>query len=337
MQYKYLNTFKIVITFFYISACVTVQPPLWISSPGSLYDDNLYITAIGTGKDLDQAKSVGYANLAQRFKVSVNSERTLIEEIQEKNFGKSKVVEESISLLNNIQIGADEEILHTKLFESHVNLEGQYYVLVGIDRQESSRKYNEQITNNTLYINSILSEIKTNDSPLNQLRQLNRAYKIALLNEELSKRRATILKSPDIRVFETQKRAEIENKKNNVLSKFPVRIIDEDAPYDLGSYARITLGRQGFRINDSAEESIFDLYIFYNQENSMHPSRDVHISNWTIDVIADESHNNEEVHLFSLRGRSSSLDFYQSKEKGLLDALRAFEANFEPELQNLLN
>lgn len=337
MRPNNLITYKIVLTIFCISACATAQPPFWISSPGNMYDDNLYITAIGTGNDLNQAESNGFANLAQRFKLSVNSERTLIEEIHETNFRNNKAVEESASLLTNIQINSDAEILHSKLFETYVNTEGQYYVLVGIDRQESSRKYNEKIANNTLYVNSILSEIKSNDSPLNQLRQLNRAHKIALLNEELSKRRATILKSPDVSVFETQKKAEIENKKNKVLRNFPVRIFDEDVPYDLGSSARIILGKQGFRINDSANDPIFDLYIFYNQENSMHPSREVHISNWTIDVVVEENLNNEEVQLFSLRGRSSSLNFYQSQEKGLLDALGAFETRFEQELQNLIN
>lgn len=318
-------------------ACVAAQPPLWISSPGDVYDDNFFITAIGTGDDLIQAESNGYANLAQRFKVSVHSDRTLIEEIHETNFENSSVIEESVSLLTNIQINSDEEILHSRLLETYLNSEGQYYVLVGIDRQESSSKYNEQITNNSFYLNSILSEIKPNDAPLNKLRGLSRAHKIALLNEGLSKRRAAILKNPNTSLFETQKKAEIEIDKSTLLSKYPVRIFDDDVPYDIGSSARNTLGKQGFLINESADYPIFDLHIFFDQENSMHPTREVYISNWSIDVLVRESNSNEEVQLFTLRGRSSSLNFYQSKEKGLLDALSAFDTKFQKELQNFIN
>ena len=98
---------------------------------------------------------------------------------------------ETIRLMNNIRIGASEELANTEVLRSEIGNDGSYYVL-GMDRRASLLLYEQEIGNNFQRINNNRNALANGLSAIQKLSLSQENVLLARVNVNLYQQLAII-------------------------------------------------------------------------------------------------------------------------------------------------
>ena len=99
---------------------------------------------------------------------------------------------ETIRLMNNIRIGASEELMNTEVLTSEIGNDGSYYVLAGMDRRASLLLYEQEIGNNFQRINNNRNALANGLSAIQKLSLSQENVLLAKVNVNLYQQLAII-------------------------------------------------------------------------------------------------------------------------------------------------
>lgn len=77
---------------------------------------------------------------------------------------------ETIRLINNIAIGATEDLQNAEVLTSETGKDGMYYVLAGFNRNQTAALYRNEISNNNERIDRNKEEIERSSDKFSTLR-----------------------------------------------------------------------------------------------------------------------------------------------------------------------
>jgi hypothetical protein len=139
--------------------------PRWVLDPLQAYPPVRYITAVGSGRTLDEAERDAHDKLARRFRVLLDSRETQHDAYlattgstrrrtadDDRTTGAQRSGgdddpdwERSTSLLSTVRLSAKEQLLNAQILERHHGSDGVYYALGALERLPTARLYAEQM------------------------------------------------------------------------------------------------------------------------------------------------------------------------------------------------
>lgn len=123
--------------------------PAWVTDPGAGHDPGRYMAAVGSGEDLQAARSNAMANLAGRFLSEIEAGQNLYERNVQRMQAGEFTEGFTSTMINTTRIAVEQQLQNTELLESHhAEAEDAYYALMGMDRRQTRELLAEEMQRN---------------------------------------------------------------------------------------------------------------------------------------------------------------------------------------------
>lgn len=190
-----------------VSACASTKQnslPGWVNNPGSAYDEDVYMVAVGSGSSLRAAQDNGYDNLARRFKVDIESVTELNNRYVSERSNTGLEYSNTSDLNQKIQTSVNTTIQNAQMYKSfYYKPELTHYAIVGFERRETALLLRRQISDNVMRIESIYKQADEEKDPVKTLSLLYEARELSYENQALELQRNIIsgMNSPSLEGF----------------------------------------------------------------------------------------------------------------------------------------
>ncbi len=158
-----------------ISACSSTstdkQIPSWVDKPSSVFPQSQYLSAVGAGRDAEQAKVVALANLSKIFSVSISEEQI------DKSSFSSEQGKTNSDITRSISSKAEQQLKGAVIKETYQDEQGQYYAIAVLAKSPTAQAFRVEIKQLDSKVAYELNYAK-NDAPnfLKALKALEQAH-----------------------------------------------------------------------------------------------------------------------------------------------------------------
>lgn len=313
-----------------IASCASApRTPLWLTSPGEVYPDRQYLTAIGSGASLQAAQDNATANLARTFRADVQASQTLIDDYLETMRNEDVNLNRVTSLISTTQVTSNLEMLNVQVYETFRSTDNTFYVLVGFERLPTSTIYSREITSNDMVIEARMRQAERENSVIRKMGFYRSALTVSQVNENLSRQRDQILNRSVPFNPETERRLEIERKLDELSAQATVRInTTADFPRELDGALRGAFQELGFRMGESVNNPLLDVRAAFIMEDADLGRTDAHFKHWSVEIEITDNQAGTDFRSFFQEGRSGAATEDQVSRRTARDARNAIERPF---------
>lgn len=144
------------VLFLFFTACASNPQPEWVEKPQEVYDESQYLTAVGQGKNQEQASQRALANLAKIFSVSIHEEQ-----LDSSSFttGAGKT---NTEVSRHISATARNELEGAKIVETYTGENGDTFAVAVLEKAIAARNLREKIRNADKKIDDLVNYASTN-------------------------------------------------------------------------------------------------------------------------------------------------------------------------------
>lgn len=274
------------------------EPVKWLTDPYSAYNQNLYLLAVGSGGTLQEAQNSASANMARVFSSQVTSDQRLRSQYSDRQINDEYFSESTSNLLNITNVSSHQELLNTRVLQTHQD--GiQHYVLLGINRLETSMIISDEIKAADSNIRSIHSIISGSDNKSEQLSYISKASLLIDVSRNLIAQ-YNILSNfgySDHADYNSMLRNYEQIKKNTFFSVNG----DEQTAGSIIS----ALNGSGFTVSN--DYSDYEVFVTVDKQKANLNRDDAVFMNWNLKVTITNLLDNN-VNSFEARGRSGTLN-----------------------------
>ena len=196
------------------------QKPVWIDKPESVYDNSLYLTAIGQASKRDRAANRALANLANIFSVTITDKSEFHAEASSQKTAEGTQDQLKEKLIRNIASYTHHELEGAEIKESWQSPDGEYYALAILDKQVMATRLKKIIhSSDSATLELLKYSSDTAPNFINSFHALIQARNEQLSREEANKQ-LTIVASTGVQAQTSSK--EIELLSHNMLAQLKV-------------------------------------------------------------------------------------------------------------------
>jgi len=161
--------------------------------PQSLYPNELYITATGSGDTQDKANKNAINGVAQVIKVDLKSQQQLVEKYFETGAGKDMLLEAASTFTSQIELVTEQSLKNVNIGKTWLSQEdGRYYAFAYMDRAETAEIYSKDIANIDNEISIYYGKFGSATDKLTKLAYLHKALNLSAQREAMNEQLTTI-------------------------------------------------------------------------------------------------------------------------------------------------
>jgi ribosomal protein L31E len=302
--------------------------PEWVLNPASEYNEQKYLLAVGSGSTLNEARADAFANLSQIFQVDVDAEQNVNTQTIDQNINNQVYSRSTSELLNNIRLGTDQELMNTTVLDSEIDANGTYYALAGMDRAETSRVYQQEISNN----NTRISELKTNaeaeNNTLQKLMLYTQARSVAAANVILNKQLNIIQGGAGTGGAATETHSALQENVRNVQQKANVYIQTDNATETIRSAVASVLQNAGFNITNDENEAILSASINFQTQRAELNRDNAEFTKWELVIELADLESDRAFQTFIAEGRDGAPTYTDALKRADFTARSKIEKDF---------
>lgn len=123
----------------------TAGEPVWVSSPEAEYPEAEYMSAVGVGDTLNEAKSQAASAISQQFQVKVQSSFEVSEKYKEIIESDKKLYSTETETREEIMLESEQELINLQYGESHTADDGRVYTVAYLNRNETANVYQTRL------------------------------------------------------------------------------------------------------------------------------------------------------------------------------------------------
>ena len=161
------------------------QLPEWYLNPQSVYPDETYLTAIGTGDSRRDAEQQALAGLSQVFEARVRVDARTSERYSQIMTAQGTVSENQVRLAQNTNVRSNQTLLNVQFGEAAVDEMGRVHVIAYIERLPTARVYTDLIETNADQVAGFLNQADQSDGLVRRYAYTSAAAVVAGTNEVL--------------------------------------------------------------------------------------------------------------------------------------------------------
>lgn len=315
------------------STNVNNELPEWVTNPSKAFSERTYLMAVGSGDNLADARADAMLNLAQIFRSQIDGTQNLYTEFSETTRNKTDFTsKETIRLMNNIRIGASEELMNTEVLISEIGNDGSYYVLAGMNRSASLLLYEQEIGNNYQRINNNKNALANDLSTIQKLSLSKENVLLARVNVNLYQQLAII--SPEN--SDQDKAIDVLDAVNMEFSMFQensvIQITMNKENLIIKDAVTSVFQKEGFVIGN--RNPVLKIDVSYTAEEAHLNREDADFVTWDLSIQIHDLESGKAYNTFSQRGRDGALSMNDAYKKSEFSATKEIKSNFSRFLIN---
>ncbi|MDH5574788.1 MAG: LPP20 family lipoprotein [Nitrospirota bacterium] len=156
----------------------TPTPPDWVLTPQEAYPADRYLVGMGQGSNRDQAEKRAYAAVARIFSAHVQAKSLDQESYSLKETNDQSSTERTLHIDHLTQVTTSKLLENVKVLESwYRQLDQQFFILAGLDRQQTEHLLVERLSDLDLTIEGFVIQGRTHPQKIHRIQ----GYKQALL------------------------------------------------------------------------------------------------------------------------------------------------------------
>lgn len=159
--------------------------PDWYLNPQSVYPDDVYLTAVGTGDSRRDAEQQAMASLSQIFESEIRVDSRTQERYRELATAEGNLSESEVQLTQSTNIRSNQTLLNVQYGEAAVDEAGRVHVIAYIERNPTAQVYRNLIQKNADQVSSFLNESQSSSDIIRRYAFLSAADVVAASNEML--------------------------------------------------------------------------------------------------------------------------------------------------------
>ena len=310
--------------------------PKWVNNPGSEFNEQKYLMAVGSGSTLNEARGDAFASLSQIFQMDIDATEQVISEFTDRNINNQVFSESTSQLLNNIKIGTNQELMNTSILTSEVDKFGTYHALAGMDRAESSRIYSQEISNNKIKINEFEQNADNENNILQKLVLLKKAQAIAAANEILTRQLNIIQAGAGTGGEATETLARLQEKFRTNQKKAIVKLASENATSTVKAAVASVLQNAGFTLSESTSNAVLAVDVNYLTQRADLNRDDAEFVKWELVIEVNDLQTNRSFKTYMTEGRDGAPSYADALKRADFTARSKIENDFNTFLNNEL-
>ncbi|MCP9292995.1 LPP20 family lipoprotein [Gracilimonas sediminicola] len=310
--------------------------PNWVNNPSSEFNEQKYLMAVGSGSTLNEARGDAFASLSQIFQMDIDATEQLNSEFIDRNINNQLYSESTSQLLNNIKIGTNQELMNTTILTSEVDKFGTYHALAGMDRAESSRIYNQEISNNRIKINELEQNADGENNILQKLVLLKKAQSLATANEILTRQLNVIRGGAGTGGEATETLVRLQEKFRTAQQKAIVKLASDNATSTVKAAVASVLQNAGFTIAESTDNAILAVNVNYLTQKADLNRDDAEFVKWELVIEVNDLQTNRSFKTYMTEGRDGAPSYADALKRADFTARSKIEKDFNTFLNNEL-
>jgi hypothetical protein len=300
-----------------VSGCVTSGNssggnngiPDRIQNPGSEYSESKYLMAVGSGSTLNEARSDAFSCLLQIFQMDINATKQLNTQVIDRSVNNDIYSKSTSRLLNNIKYRTNQELMNTTVLTSEVDKFGTYHAMAGMDRAESSRIYNQEISNNQIIISEFEQNTISEDNILQKLVLLRNTRGVSSANVVLT-RQLNVIKDGAVTGGDaTSTLTQIQEKFRNTQQKANVSINMVYPTATVQSGVTRAFQQAGFSITEVEKQAMISANANYQTQEANLDRVDAEIVKWDLVIEIEDKQGDLSFMTFIIEGRDGALSY----------------------------
>lgn len=311
--------------------------PNWVNNPASEFNEQKYLMAVGSGSTLNEARGDAFASLSQIFQMDIDATEQVTSEFIDRNINNQLYSESTSQLLNNIKIGTNQELMNTTILTSEVDNYGTYHALAGMDRAESSRIYNQEISNNRIKINELEQNAGNEDNLLQKLVLLKKAQAVAAANEILTRQLNIIRGGAGTGGEATETLVRLQEKFRTAQQKAIVRLSTDNATSSVKAAVASVFQNAGFTITEeTTDDAILEVDVDYQTQEANLNRDDAEFVKWELVIEVNDLQTNRSFKTYMTEGRDGAPSYSDALKRADFTARSKIEKDFNTFLNNEL-
>lgn len=301
--------------------------PPWVDNPSASYSESRYLMAVGSGSSLDRAHENALGNLARIFQAEITASRQLIDEFVETAQNDNLGFEQTSRLLNITRVGSQQDLINTRILISELATNGTYYALAGMNRLETSRIYNQEITTNELQINEYESNTEDETELLNRLILLKKALILAEVNENLARQRNILMGGASDRALNTVTLNRIRENFRGVQQQVPVAVVSDSAPNSIIAAITAVFQREGF-LTTSDGTAVLEVTVDYRYGEADLNREETEFVQWELIIDILNKNANRSFNTYITGGRDGAFSYNDAVMRASASAREQIDTDF---------
>jgi len=159
--------------------------PEWYLNPQSVYPDDVFLTAVGTGDTRRDAEQQALSGISQTFEAQVSVDSRTSERYRELMSSQGTMSETEIRLAEDTSVESNQTLLNVQYGEAAVDEQGRVHVIAYLERLPTSQVYRDLITRNGRQVDRFLTEAEGSSGIIREYAYTSAAAVVASSNEVL--------------------------------------------------------------------------------------------------------------------------------------------------------
>ncbi len=307
--------------------------PEWVTHPSKAFSERTYLMAVGSGDNLADARADAMLNLAQIFRSQIDGTQNLYTEFSETTRNKTDFTsKETIRLMNNIRIGASEELMNTEVLTSEIGNDGSYYVLAGMDRRASLLLYEQEIGNNFQRINNNRNALANGLSAIQKLSLSQENVLLARVNVNLYQQLAIISPGSTNQEKAINVLDQVKMEFSTVQENSVIQIAMNQENLIIKDAVTSVFQKEGFVIGN--QNPILKIDVTYTAEEAHLNREDADFVTWDLSIQIHDLESGKSYNTFTQRGRDGALSMKDAYKRAEFSANKEIKSNFSRFLIN---
>ena len=241
--------------------------PDWYKNPKSVYPEQLYLTAIGTGDNGSDAENDAAANISKIFESVVKTEQTVNQRYSELIKGDEISVQDQTDINKNVNVQAGQTLFNLQFAERFSDNKGQVHVLAYLHRMKTADIYEEKINANAERILYFEKHSNNNKNILKKYAFMNAAGVVSQTNQILIDQ-LNIIYPDGLSFLELNyERNEIMKKNAELAKQISFKIsLGNDPEFKVTSVLEQMLTESGFVLSENPVLKITGITVFENTD-----------------------------------------------------------------------
>lgn len=310
--------------------------PAWVTNPSNSFNEAKYLMATGSGSTLKEAEADAFNSLSQIFQMEIKASEQVISESTFRSVNNNYYSESSEQLINNINIGTNQELMNTTILISDVDRMGTYYALAGMDRAESSRIYQQEIANNQVSLQEYETNAANEPEVLQKLILYKKAMGAATANAILS-RQLNIIRGGAARDVESaQALSRVEENFRKVQQMALIAIVSDNATETLSAAIAEVFQQTGFSITEDPTEAVLIAKVHFQTQKADLNRNDNEFVKWELVIDVSNPNTLRSFNTFIAEGRDGAPSYADALKRADYTARTKIEKDFNTFLNDEL-